>query len=187
MNQSSRNKSLILFAIAVIFLIFLTTNLDAWLIADDEGTDLYEAWRLQEGETPGEDFVAEQQPLFLHLGVILLDTFGHTVKVLRAASTTMVVAGAFLLALAMSRIMGFWVAATSMALILTSGLVVEQARLFRPDPMMFGCGMVALGATLLATHLQNRRWWLFAGALYGLSFLFKPFAVVVTGKSSKKF
>ncbi|MCB9008903.1 MAG: hypothetical protein H6656_16340, partial [Ardenticatenaceae bacterium] len=47
-------------------------NIGGWLMHDDEGTDFYEIWRLAEGEQPGIDFLAEQQPLYLLSGSFLL-------------------------------------------------------------------------------------------------------------------
>ena len=155
-------------------------NISGWLIHDDEGTDLYEAWQLQIGNQPGVDFIAEQQPLFLLLGKIVLgfsDDSVQSVRLLRLVSALQVLSGAFFFGWAIRKIWGNHTAALTVGLILTSGLVYQQARLFRPDPMMFAWELFGLGFVMLAVYEGKRPYWAAAGFCYGVAILMKPFGL----------
>ncbi|MCB8942189.1 MAG: glycosyltransferase family 39 protein [Ardenticatenaceae bacterium] len=162
----------------IIFVVLYLGNISGWLMHDDEGTDFYEVWQLQEGKQPGKDYVAEQQPLFLLTGAWVLNHFGHSPTALRFVSAVQVLAGALIFAWSISRVQSTAVALTTFALTLSTGLVYEQARLFRPDPMMLGWELAGLGIVILAAHKKDRRLWLLAGFLYGIAFLWKPFGVL---------
>jgi len=154
-------------------------NIDGWLIHDDEGTDFYEVWQLQGGKQPGVDFIAEQQPLFLLAGGAIVNAFGREAAPLRTLAAAQVLLGAFALTLAVNQIWNRPVSILTLGLLLGSSLVYDQARLFRPDPMMFAWELAALSAVLLAVREDgNRRsWWAAAGVCYGVAFLWKPFAL----------
>jgi len=79
---------LVLLAIGLLYLY----NIDGWLINDDEGTDLYEIWRIAEGDEPGVDLITEQPPVFLLAGVGLGLLSGFNVAVLRGATALLVLA-----------------------------------------------------------------------------------------------
>lgn len=177
MGQSKREN----YAILILFLIFTliyVSNITGWVMHDDEGTDFYEVWRFQQGEVPGEDFIAEQQPLYLYAGRALLNLAGHTILPLRLLSAFHILGGTFILALAIRRIWGARIAIMAAGLVLVSGQVYEIARLFRPDPLMLGWELAGLGMVLLAVHTKRRHWWLWAGFCYGVSILWKPFGVI---------
>lgn len=174
----NQRKSIFIFLlVSTIFIGLYTTNIAGWLIHDDEGTDLYEVWRLQLGEQPGVDFLAEQQPLFLLAGSLIVDRMGRDVAPLRLLATAQTLAGAIIFSLIIVKLKGWAVGTMTLGFILTSGLVFEQARLFRPDPMMLAWGMVGFGAVLLAATQKRFYWWGAAGFCYGVSFLWKPFAI----------
>lgn len=170
-----KNSWLLLLAVAMLGLYLF--NISGWLIHDDEGTDLYEAWQLQIGHQPGVEFVAEQQPLFLQIGKFGMDLFERDVHGLRLISALQVLAGAFFLGGVLYKIWGRYVAAVAVGVTLTSGLVYEQARLYRPDPMMFGWELLGLGFVLLALNGGKRPYWAAAGFSYGVAILMKPFGI----------
>jgi 4-amino-4-deoxy-L-arabinose transferase-like glycosyltransferase len=176
-KHNGRRIGLLLVFLALIAVLYLY-NIGGWLMHDDEGTDLYEAWRLRQGDEPGVDFIAEQQPLFLLGGSLLIDLFGREILPLRLLSAVQVLIGAAILFYAVSRIWGDRAAVTALGVTLVSGLVFEQARLYRPDPMMLAWELAALGLSLLAVKKQKRGWWAAAGFCYGIAFLFKLFAVL---------
>ncbi len=152
-------------------------NIDGWLMHDDEGTDFYEVWRLQEGQQPGVDYLAEQQPLYLLSGRFLLEQGDNPAKALRAFAAVQVLIAAFVLALVVNMIWGKNSAILSVGIMLGSGMLYEQARLFRPDPMMFAWEVVGLAAVLTAVHKRNRRLWAAAGACFGTAILWKLFGI----------
>ncbi len=177
MKQKTREIGALLLLLTL-FAFAYTYNLGGWLISDDEGTDLYEAWQFQQGNIPGIDFAAEQQPLYLFAGKAVLNLAGRQVAPMRLLSAVQVLAGGFILALAVRGIWGNLPAILTLGSILSSGVIIELSRIYRPDPMMFAWEMVGLAAILLATHKQNRQWWAAAGAAYGMAVLFKPFGVL---------
>ncbi|MCI0645235.1 MAG: glycosyltransferase family 39 protein [Chloroflexi bacterium] len=177
MSFTNKNSLIIFTALFVIFTILFVANIGGWLMHDDEGTDLYEAWQLQQGKRPGVDFIAEQQPLFLLVGKASIDAFGRVVWPMRSLAALQLLLGALALSLAVYRVFGARMATLTLLLTLTSGLLYEQARLFRPDPMMLGWEMAGLAAVILATSEQKRMWWAIAGFCYGMSILWKLFGV----------
>jgi len=79
-------------------------NISGWFMHDDEGTDFYEAWQLQQGKRPGVDFLAEQQPLYLLVGSAIVDIAGRSPLALRLLSTSQILLGALALSFAVRRI-----------------------------------------------------------------------------------
>lgn len=152
-------------------------NLAGWVMDDDEGTDWYEVWMIQMGAIPGPEFAAEQQPLFLLAGAMVLPSDAVNPAPLRFMNVVQVLAGAAALLLVVRRVWGERTAELAAVLLLASGLVFQQARLWRPDGPMLGWEMAGLAAALLAVHDGDRRAWALSGACYGVAMLWKPFAV----------
>ena len=159
------------------FVVLYLVNITGWLMHDDEGTDFYEVWQLQQGKQPGVDFIAEQQPLFLLAGSTLVNAFGRSPLPLRLLSVIQVLLAALILAFAVHKVWDGVTAVMTLGLILGSGMVYEQARLFRPDPMMLAWEMIGLGALLLAVKNNRRGLWALAGICYGVGVLFKLFGI----------
>lgn len=178
----SKNKgfSSIFLITVVIFVGFYLFNISGWLIHDDEGTDLYEAWQLEIGQQPGVDFIAEQQPLFLMVGKSLLSLSEDSVKAIsfvRYASAIQVLAGAIFLGFVVKKVWDEPTAVLTLGITLTSGLIYEQARLYRPDPMMFAWELFGLGFVLLAVKMGKRPYWAAAGVSFGIAVLMKLFGI----------
>ena len=175
--ENSHKLNWFLLIVCAFFLFLYVYNIDGWLMHDDEGTDFYESWQLQQGKQPGVDFIGEQQPLFLYLGKSIIDVAGHSPKLLRLSATLQILMGAFILAFVIQKIWGNSTAILFLGFTLSSGMVYEQARLFRPDPMMLGWEMLGLAAVLLAVIQKRKHWWMIAGFSYGCSVLWKLFGV----------
>jgi hypothetical protein len=179
-TQVSRSSSYLFFFIVIFFTGIYLYNISGWLIHGDEGTDLYEVWQLQIGNQPGVDFIAEQQPLFLLLGKTVLgftDNSVQAVKLVRLVSALQVLAGSIFLGLVVKHLWDAPAASLMLGLTLTSGLIYEQARLFRPDPMMFAWELFGFGFVLLAVKLGKRPYWAAAGVAYGIAVLMKLFGL----------
>ncbi|WP_420642989.1 ArnT family glycosyltransferase [Candidatus Leptofilum sp.] len=183
LNPSSKFQKELTWFFAIIVAVFAGLylfNISGWLIHDDEGTDLYEAWQLSIGNQPGVDFIAEQQPLFLTIGQSLLrlsEDSATAVRYVRLASAIQVLAGAIFLGLVVKRLWDVPTAVLTVGITLISGLVLQQARMYRPDPMMFAWEMFGLGFVLLAVKLGKRPYWGAAGAAYGIAVLMKLFGL----------
>ena len=173
----NRRFDFLLVLSALIFSFLCFYNLSGWLMDDDEGTDFYEVWQLQLGNQPGVDYIAEQQPLFLQLGKATVNEFGRSPLALRSTATIQLLIGSLLLALAVRKVWGSKIAFFTLILLLSSPTVYEQARLFRPDPMMMGWEMAGLAAAILAVKQKQRVWWLLSGMLFGISILWKLFGI----------
>jgi hypothetical protein len=156
-------------------------NLDGWLVADDEGTDLYEIWRISKGDVPGVDLITEQPSVFLLGGVGLGRLSGFSISVLRGASAALVLGSAWLVFLLGREIWSSRVGFFGVIFYLLNYLVYGQARLFRPDPWMLGFSVLGLYLFVLA-QTRNTRWHLCsAGIAYGIATLCKLFGMLPLG------
>ncbi|WP_420631474.1 ArnT family glycosyltransferase [Candidatus Leptofilum sp.] len=179
-NKTQKDSPWFFVIIAAAFVGLYLFNISGWLIHDDEGTDLYEVWQLSIGKQPGIDFVAEQQPLFLTIGQSLLNLSEDSVTAVgyvRLASAIQVLAGAIFLGFVVKQLWDVPTAVLTLGVTLTSGLIYEQARLYRPDPMMFAWELFGLGFVLLAVKLGKRPYWAAAGVAYGIAVLTKLFGI----------
>lgn len=176
LNRNLRRVALLV-VVLIVFIVLYLSNLSGVLMDDDEGTDMYEVWQLSEGKQPGVDYVAEQQPLFLLTGSAVVRLFDRSPTALRLVAVVQILLGAFILALAVRRLWGELTAVLALGLLLGSGLVYQQARLFRPDPMMLAWEMAGLAALLLAAKERRSSLWALAGSCYGVSVLWKPFGL----------
>lgn len=164
---------IVLFAGLVLYLY----NIDGWLIADDEGTDLYEIWRISEGDIAGVDVITEQLPVFLLGGVGLGLLSDFNVAVLRGASAVLVLGSAWLVMLIGSELWSRRVGLYGMIIYLLNHLVYTQARLFRPDPWMLAFSV--LGLYLFVVAQRKGAWYLpLCGVAYAAATLCKLFAVL---------
>ena len=181
-RSSSRQTSL--YALPIVLLacgLVYFYNLGGWLVADDEGTDLYEIWRLSEGDVPGVDLVTEQPPVFLLAGVGLGLLSDFDVVVLRGASAALVLGSAWLIFLLGREIWSPRVGLLATALYLLNHLVYTQARLFRPDAWMLAFSVLGLYLFVLA-HTRSKRLYIpLAGVAYALGVLCKLFGVLPLG------
>jgi 4-amino-4-deoxy-L-arabinose transferase-like glycosyltransferase len=168
----SYNK-LALSSFVLLFLILFLTNLSGWLVDDDEGTDFYEVWLLQEGYKPGIHYIAEQQPLYLLTGSAIVGAAGRSAGPLRTLSVVQLIAGAAFLAVCVGKVFGGKAGVFTSILILSNGMMYQQGRMFRPDPMMLAWQMAGLGFVLLALKTDKYYYWGMAGACYGVGILWK--------------
>lgn len=156
-------------------------NLGGWLVQDDEGTDLYEIWRISEGDVPGVDLITEQPPVFLLGGVGLGRLSNFNVVVLRGGSIALVLGSACLVLLLGQEIWNLQAGLVGAIIYLLNHLVYSQARLFRPDPWMLAFSVLGLYLFVLAQTREKRLLFLLSGAVYGIATLCKLFGVLPLG------
>src|SRR5689334_11956263 len=65
-------------------------NLGGWFITDDEGSYLYQSWRVSLGEMPYRDFLTPQLPLFLGAGGLVQRVVGVSPIPLRVLSVLLI-------------------------------------------------------------------------------------------------
>jgi 4-amino-4-deoxy-L-arabinose transferase-like glycosyltransferase len=156
-------------------------NIDGWLATDDEGTDLYEIWRIGEGDVPGVDVFTEQPPVFLLGGVGLGLLTDFNVAVLRGTSALLVLGSSWALFLLGREMWGARVGFLAMVFYLLNHMVYEQGRLYRPDPWMLAFSVLGLYFFVLAQTRGRRLYILISGAVYGVATLCKLFGVMPVG------
>jgi 4-amino-4-deoxy-L-arabinose transferase-like glycosyltransferase len=131
----------ILAAVLIIFALFMGFwNLGGWLMNDDEGTYLYDAWRVSLGEVPYRDFFLSQTPLAVGLGAAVFKAIGPSVWAARALSVALILAAAAIVGLAARRHFGLTpvISLLASAVFLFTKHVYFLGRTFMPDvPMVF--------------------------------------------------
>jgi 4-amino-4-deoxy-L-arabinose transferase-like glycosyltransferase len=156
-------------------------NLGGWLIHDDEGTDLYEIWRIGEGDVPARDVVTAQAPVFLLGGVALGRLSDFSIVVLRGASALLVLGSAPLVVLLGREIWCLRAGFLAAIIYLLNHLIHDQARLFRPDPWMLAFSVLGLYLFVLAQTRERRFLFLLSGSVYGIATLCKLFGALPLG------
>jgi hypothetical protein len=174
-SLAEKYSILIAIAILILGLSFYLYHIDWWFNHDDEGSYLYAAWRISEGEVPYRDFLTPQLPLFLYWGAFLVKTFGPSALALRYATAVAALLAAFFVYLTAKQVFNYRVALLSLPLFLVHKDVYFVARFFRPEAYMLL--FATMGAyTFVLSYRRNQRWGiLLSGALFGLATLCKLF------------
>lgn len=131
----------ILAAVLIALALFMGLwNLGGWLMNDDEGTYLYDAWRVSLGELPYRDFFLSQAPLGIFLGAAAFKAIGPSVEAARAFSFAFILAAAVLVGFAARRFFGLSpvISLLAAAAFFFTKHVYFLGRTFMPDvPMVF--------------------------------------------------
>ncbi len=171
----ARYGDLIAVALLIWGLFFYLNNIDGWLINDDEGSYLYAAWRISQGELPYRDFLTPQLPVFLYSGALLIKLFGPSVLALRTVSAWLSLLSVALLYLTARRLFRREVALIAALAFLMHPDLYLEGRVYRPEPYMLFFAAAGLYAFVEATF-GHRRWLLVvAGLLFGVGTLAKLF------------
>jgi 4-amino-4-deoxy-L-arabinose transferase-like glycosyltransferase len=130
------------------------TNLDGYLMNNDEETYLYGAWRVSLGEVPYSDFLVVQTPLSFYLAAGLFKVFGPSVEAARALSYLFVLGAALFVYGAARRVFRFerLYALAAGAIFLFSKHVYFLGRSFMPDDAML---FFAAGAVYFALSAEG--------------------------------
>lgn len=131
-------------------------NLGGWLIDDDEGSFLYQAWRISEGDRPYADFFSSRDPLFLYTTGMLVKLLGRSTVALRAVSVLLILASSaivFWLARQFLPAEGAWLA---MLVFLLHPQVFFYGRRMYPEPFMVL--FIVLGLYLFQRGWDERRY-----------------------------
>ncbi|MFQ6059449.1 MAG: ArnT family glycosyltransferase, partial [Anaerolineae bacterium] len=171
----ARYSDLIAAALLIWGLLFYLNNIDGWLINDDEGSYLYAAWRISQGELPYRDFLTPQLPVFLYSGALLIKLLGPSVLALRTVSAWLSVLSAGLLYLTARRLFRRELCLIAALAFLMHPDLYLEGRVYRPEPYMLFFGAAGLYAFVEAVF-GGRRWLLVvAGLVFGLATLTKLF------------
>lgn len=174
-TSQRRTRSRQWLAIAV-FMAIVTAyffNLGGWLVNDDEGTALYAAWRVSEGDVPHQDFESEHSPFFPYLGAGVIKLFGASAVALRGSAAILTLLGTYLLFQVTRPIWGLRAALLGVLFYALNLEVFFQGRVFRTDSYMLFFVTGALCA-LIVSRARNQRWWLVvSAALFSVATLLK--------------
>lgn len=179
---SERCEGLLAAAIVLAVLTVLYfSNLGAWLINDDEGSFLYQVWRMTEGEQPYRDFFSSREPLFLYTGAVWMRLWGPDTVAMRALSIAATLATGFLIYLLASSLASRKTALIAMLAFLLHPHVVDNGRVFQPEP--FFLLLVVLGLLLVEYGLRSQGlgFFVLAGVAFGAASLFKLLAILALG------
>ncbi len=171
---------LVIAAFAVVYLF----NLESWLINDDEGSFLYQAWRISEGEIPYQDFFTSRWPLFLYSGAGWMQLFGPSIMPMRILAVALTLATAILIFLSAHQLLPTKPSMLSAIIFLLYPDVLYFGRLFQPEP--FYVFFSTLGLYLITMGYKKDRigYFVGAGTLFAMGTLCKePAALVVAGTS----
>ncbi|MDD8026574.1 MAG: phospholipid carrier-dependent glycosyltransferase [Acidobacteriota bacterium] len=132
-------------------------NLGGWMMNDDEGAYLYDAWRVGLGEVPYRDFSLVQTPLAFGVVGGLFSLIGPSVWAARAFSFLFVLGAAVLLFMSGRRSLGLkrGVAAAGAGIFLLNKHVFFLGRSFLPDNLMLLGAAAMLYAALRAENAPD--------------------------------
>lgn len=158
----------------LIFIFFLYSyNLTGWLIHDDEGGYLYQAWRMTEGEVPYKDFYSPKEPLFLFTGYLIFKLFGTAVFWARMFSVLITILTGYLVFLIGRRVYNYAVGLLASIFYLILPIVFSQARLYRSDAYAVFFSTLGLFLFIKAWQDNRRVFFSYSGIFYALSICYK--------------
>jgi 4-amino-4-deoxy-L-arabinose transferase-like glycosyltransferase len=161
-------------AVILLGLCFYLYNLEGWRINDDEGSYLYQAWRISEGEVPYRDFLTPQLPLFLYSGGLIMRILGPSFIAARVWNACLMLFASVPLFLIGKTLFGSRVGLLSTLVFLLHPEIYQQGRFFRPEALMMSFS--TWGLYLFVLGMEGKRRWLAAsGASFALGTLAKLF------------
>ncbi len=171
---------LILLALALIGLLY-GYNLDKWSNDDDEGSYLYQVWRITLGEMPYRDFLTPQQPIFLFSGATVMHLLGLDMLSVRAVGVVLILVAGLFVCLIGQELISLQAGLIAMSLFLLHPDVYRWGRMYRPEAYMLCLSTGALYVYILVLRRSRWNWLWLSGVLFGLSTLYKMFGVLLLG------
>ena len=167
--------SLVVLALGLLYLY----NLDGWLINDDEGTFLYQVWRISEGEQPYQDLFTSRWPLFLYTGAGWMRVVGAEIVPMRVLSVCMTLGTAITLFFMAQQTLPAEAALLSMVLFLLHPDIFRFGRSFQPEPFYVFFSIVGLYLFSKGQTKFNPILFIGAGIAFAVASLYKLLAVLV--------
>lgn len=177
----SRNLSSILsvsLVVLVLGLLYLH-NLGGWLINDDEGTFLYQVWRISEGERPYQDLFTSRWPVFLYTGAGWMQIVGAEVVPMRMLSVCLTLGTAIIIFLMGRQTLPAEAALLGTVVFLLHPDVFRFGRLFQPEPFYLFFGTLGLCLFTRGQTKHSIPSLLGAGSVFAIASLYKLMAALV--------
>lgn len=153
-------------------------NLTGWMIFDDEGEYLYQAWRMTLGEIPYQDFLTPQLPVFLYAGTAVMELFGVALLPMRVYTVLLAFGSGALLYLAGRRHRGPLAGALAAGLFLLHSDVFRETRIFRNESILLFFVTAGLVIATWDVEEVSRRRLAAAGLCFGLATMSKLFGLL---------
>ena len=160
---------------------FYLHNLDGWKINDDEGSFLYQAWRVSEGDIPYRDFMTSHWPLFSYTGAGWMRFFGTEVLPVRILAVFAILGTAILVFLLAKEVVSPKEALLSMVIFLLHPQIFYYGRLYHPEPFYLFFGTAGLLFFVKGQLSRKNSYFVISGILFALATLYKQLAVLFFG------
>jgi len=154
-------------------------NLDGWLINDDEGSFLYQAWRISEGEKPYQELFSSHWPLFLHTGAAWMRIFGPTVVPMRLLSVCLMLGTGVVVFLIARLFLPVEASLLGMFVFLLNPDSFQFGRAFQPEPFYIFFSTLGLYLAARGQAKRNLSSFFCAGAIFAVASLYKHPSVLV--------
>ena len=166
--------------VVLVLLIAYLYNLTGWRIFDDEGSYLYQVWRITQGEMPYRDFMTPQLPVYLYSGAAIMSLFGPSLLAMRLWSVALAFGSGLLLYLAGRKHHSVWMGLLALLLFLLHQDVFKELRIFRNEPLFI---FFVTAGLVIATWSPSPRKTLLAiaGVAFGLGTMVKLFGLLPVG------
>lgn len=178
----SVSELIIALAIVLIFFAFLYGyNLDGWLFNDDEGSFLYQAWRVSMGDVPYRDFLTSHWPLFLHTGGLWVKLWGADILALRYLTIGLMLATSVVVFMLAKSVLSLRESLLSMVIFLLNPQIFEYGRLYHPEAFYIFFGTLGVWVFVEGQRRNNYFYHALSGMILALATLYKPLAVLSLG------
>lgn len=167
------------FLIVLVLGVLYLYNLGGWLINDDEGTFLYQVWRVSEGEYPYRDVFTSRWPLFLYTGAGWMRVWGAEIVPMRVLSVCMTLGTAITLFFMAQQTLPAEAALLSMVLFLLHPDAFRFGRSFQPEPFYVFFSTVGLYLFSKGQTKFKPVFFIGAGLAFAVASLYKLLAVLV--------
>ena len=179
-NWLRRHSMILAWATLLVMALLYLYNLGGWLINDDEGVFLYQAWRTSLGEIPYVDFYSSRLPLFTYSGSLLMRFLGPSPLGVRAVSAGLILLAGLFIFLTGRKLFCTSIGLLAMLVFLLYPTVHHSGRYHMPDNYMVF--WEAMGLYFFckgyAEEDHSRGFMVIAGLAFGLSTLYKLFGLL---------
>ena len=167
--------SLVVLALGLLYL----HNLGGWLINDDEGTFLYQVWRISEGERPYQDLFTSRWPLFLYTGAGWMRVVGAEAMPMRVLSVCLTLGTAVIIFLMARQTLPAEAALLSMVVFLLHPHIFCFGRSFQPESFYVFFSTLGLYLFTRGRTKGNTASFIGAGLIFAVASLYKLLAALV--------
>lgn len=167
---------LIILIVSIIGLLYFI-NIDNNTITDDEGTLLYQVWRVSLGEIPYQDFLTSFWPLFLYTGGLWMKAFGPDFIPMRVLSCILMLGTGVLVYIIAHEYVTSYFAALCSIIFLLHPQILRYGRVFQSESFYIFIGV--LGFLFFIKGYKNKKslMIILSSVLLAVATLYKPLGI----------